>query len=151
MKTLRQIIAPLLLSDSKRRDAFTLVELLLVLAVLSIMSALVVTAVTNAAGDARMVVARQQQAVLQEALNAWISTRSMASDGLLGAMGAYNSASSASAKLGLLSNYLDAGTYGNFATNGGGGIETDDMARIGVSLTFTSSWTTNNYPRVEMQ
>jgi prepilin-type N-terminal cleavage/methylation domain-containing protein len=151
VKTLRQIVEPLFLSDSERKDAFTLVELLLVLAVLSIMSALVVTAVTNAAGDARMVVARQQQAVLQEALNAWVSKESMGSGGLLGAMGAYNSASSASAKLGLLSNYLDAGTYANFTTNGGGGIQTDDMQRIGVSLNFTSGWTTNNYPRVEMQ
>jgi prepilin-type N-terminal cleavage/methylation domain-containing protein len=131
--------------------AFTLIEVLLVLAVLGIMTALVVSSVTNAAGDARMVVARQQQAVLQEALNAWISRQSLGANGLVGTMSNYNAQTTQAGKLGLLSNYLDESTYANFSTNSGGAIQTSDMQKIGKSLIFTATWTTNNYPRVEMQ
>lgn len=129
---------------------FTLVEMLLVVAVISVMSALVVTAVSNAAGDARLIVARQQQAVLQEALNAWISRESVGTNGLAGARATYTQNSANSAKLALLVNYLDSGTYSNFSTNSGGSLKTDDMQKIGKSLTFTA-WTLSNYPRVEMQ
>lgn len=125
-----------------------MVEMLVVIAVISVMTALVVTAVANAAGDARLIVARQQQAVLQEALNAWISRASL-TNGLQGARSSYAVAGSDAAKLGLLQNYLDAGTYSNFSTNGGQ-IKTADMQKIGKSLSFTA-WGASTYPRVEMQ
>ena len=53
--------------------AFSLVELLLVLAIISIMAALVINSFSNAAQDSRNVMARQQQATLQSAINNWIS------------------------------------------------------------------------------
>lgn len=55
------------------RQAFSLVEVLLVLAIISIMAALVINAFSNASQDARNVMARQQQATLQSAVNNWAS------------------------------------------------------------------------------
>ncbi len=52
---------------------FSLVELLLVLGVISIMAAIVINSFSNAAQDSRNVVARQQQATLQSALNNWVA------------------------------------------------------------------------------
>ncbi len=129
---------------------FTLVEMLLVIAVISVMSALVISAVSNSAADTRTIVARQQQAVLQEALNAWVASASAGNLGLQAARSAYSSNGSSQAKLTLISGYLDSGTYSNFTTNAGGAIQSDAMSKIGKSLTF-STWTSNSYPRVEMQ
>lgn len=61
------------LSSSRGDRAFSLVELLLVLAIISIMAALVINSFSNAAQDSRNVMARQQQATLQSAINNWIS------------------------------------------------------------------------------
>jgi prepilin-type N-terminal cleavage/methylation domain-containing protein len=130
---------------------FTLVEMLLVIAIISVLSALVITTVSNAGGDSRRIVARQQQAVLQEALNAWIARTSMGTNGLAGARAAYNGQASAAGKLALLSSYLDSATYSNFSTNSGGALQTEDMKKVGISLTFSTNWTTANYPQVLMQ
>ncbi len=59
-------------------------------------------------------------------------------------------AGSATDKLLLLRDYLDAGTYSNFSANGSGNLKTDDMQKIDKSLGFTA-WSSSNYPRVEMQ
>ena len=61
------------LQGSGSDKAFSLVELLLVLAIISIMAALVINSFSNAAQDSRNVMARQQQATLQSAINNWIS------------------------------------------------------------------------------
>lgn len=132
------------------RGGFTLVELLLVIAVIGIMSALIISSVTNAARDSRLVVARQQQAVLQEALNAWITAASGGTNSLLAARTAYNSAGSASAKLELLRDYLQPSTYDQFSQNSSGGsVQTDAMKTANVSLGF-SAWSGSAYPTVEM-
>ena len=52
---------------------FSLIEVLLVLAIISIMAAMVINAFSNASQDSRVVVARQQQASLQSAVNNWTS------------------------------------------------------------------------------
>ena len=56
--------------SAKCGRGFTLIELLIVIAIIGILSALIITTVSNAAQDARTVVARQQQITLQDALNA---------------------------------------------------------------------------------
>ena len=58
-----------------------MVELLIVISVIGIMSALVISAFSNAAQDTRRVIARQQQASVQNAVNAWVTSKS-STDGL---------------------------------------------------------------------
>lgn len=139
-----------LISFSRRNAAFTLIEMLLVVAIIGIMSSLVVAAISNAAEDSRLVIARQQQAVVQEALNAWIIRDAQTnSSGLAGTKSTYTGLGSDAAKLARISSYLDPGTYSNFATNTG--IQSDAMVRLNLSLTFSAWGSNNSYPRVNMQ
>ena len=55
--------------------AFSLVELLLVLGIISIMASIVINSFSNAAQDSRNVIARQQQATLQSAVNNWVASQ----------------------------------------------------------------------------
>lgn len=52
--------------------AFTFVEAIFTVAVIGIMSALALSAISNGARDANRIVARQQQATLSEALTNWV-------------------------------------------------------------------------------
>lgn len=131
-----------------RCGAFTLIELLLVIAVIGIMSALIVAAISNSASDTRLVIARQQQAVLQESLNAWIAGQSSGTNSLQDARTLYNAASN---RLALVQNYLDPTSYEHMIDNTADAarVKTEALARNGLHLTFTA-WTTNAYPRVNM-
>ena len=54
---------------------FSLVELLLVLGIISIMASIVINSFSNAAQDSRNVLAKQQQATLQSAVNNWVASQ----------------------------------------------------------------------------
>ena len=60
------------LDGQNRTNGFTFVELVIVIAVVGIMSALAIGAFSNGADDAREIVARQQQAAIQSAVNGWV-------------------------------------------------------------------------------
>lgn len=129
---------------------FTLVELLLVIAIIGVMSTLIITTVSNAAQDARTVVARQQQVTLQDALNAWVAANSSGTNTLASARSAYSAAGNNLAKLTLLTNYLHPETYShmtNYSTTSQ--IKSEAMTKAGIYLQF-SAWSTTNYPIVEM-
>lgn len=132
-----------------RLYGFTLVELLLVIAIIGIMSALIVASVSGAAEDSRRVMARQQQVVVQEALNAWIARESSGTKSLSVARATYNSASSSAAKLVLISPYLDDTTSANFTTVNDR-IQSEAMTKLGAYLQFSTNWTTGNYPKVNL-
>lgn len=55
------------------KQAFTFVEAIVTIAIIGIMASMMVAAFSNASKDANRAVARQQQAALQGALNAWIT------------------------------------------------------------------------------
>lgn len=55
-----------------RPSAFTFVEAIFTIAIIGIMSALALSAISNGARDANRIVARQQQAAVQEALNDYV-------------------------------------------------------------------------------
>jgi Tfp pilus assembly protein PilE len=55
---------------------FTLVEAVLTFAIIGILSALAISAVSNGARDTHSIVARQQQSAVQEALVAWVMSQS---------------------------------------------------------------------------
>ena len=59
-------------SRLRRLAAFTLVEMLLVIAIISILAALVISSFSNAAQTSREIVVKQQLAVWQSALNNWV-------------------------------------------------------------------------------
>lgn len=118
---------------------------------MAVMASLVITAISNAAFDSRDVLARQQQAVVQQALNSWIARNSSGNLDLATARTAYNGAATGLAKLALLQPYLDTSTYEhltNFTTNANQ-IASDAMIRNGLYLEFTT-WDTNTYPRVNL-
>ena len=125
---------------------FTLIELLLVIAIIGVMSALIVSSVVNAASDSRDVIGRQQQVVLQEALNSWIMANSSGTNTIASAQAQYST--TARTMLNKMSNYLHSSTYSNF-TDVSGGITTDALSRSGKYLTF-SEWTTTTPPTVQM-
>lgn len=62
-----------------RRSAFTFVEAVFTIAIIGIMAALAVSAISNASRDANRIVARQQQAAVQEALLAWVLSQTRVS------------------------------------------------------------------------
>jgi len=133
-----------------RLHGFTLVELLLVIAIIGIMSALIVASVTGAAEDSRRIMARQQQVVLQEALNAWISAQVSGTNSLANARASYNAQTTPATKLALLRRYLDESTYNSFTVSGSGQIQSEAMTKLGAYLQFSSSWGISNYPQVNM-
>jgi len=124
-----------------------------VIAIIGVMSALIISAVINAATDSRGVLAVQQQVVLQEALNSWI----MANSSGVGTNNTPNTIASAQAQystnartmLDKISNYLQRSTYTNFTNVGSGGvIATDPISRVGKCIIFSPWDTSANNPTV---
>ena len=70
------------------RAAFTLVEMLLVIAIISILAAMVISSFSDAAQTSREVVVRQQLAVWQSALNNWVNGKLGKADTAIDATGA---------------------------------------------------------------
>lgn len=60
--------------------AFSLVEAVITIAVVGIMASLVVTSISNMSRDAQRIVARQQQAAVQNALQAWVMSQTRVDD-----------------------------------------------------------------------
>ena len=122
---------------------FSLIELLVVICVIGVLSALVITSITNASRDSRWTVARQQQATLQSALNAWIT----ASPSISSARARYSD-SDASSKLALLSDYLQPDTFADFSSNStSSSVRSRILNQLGYGLTF-SEWNLTNQPSV---
>ena len=135
------------------KRAFTLVELLITISVIAIMASLVITAFSNVAVDSRNILSRQQQAVVQEALNNWISKMVSGTTGLAHARGAYNAATTGLDKFALLQTYLDDQTYEHFIENTSAAkpneLMSDAMAKTGHYLQLTG-WVQGSYPKVNL-
>lgn len=128
-----------------------MVELLIVISVIGIMSALVISAFSNAAQDTRRVVSRQQQAAVQNAVNAWVTSYSE-SNGISGARTAYNAAANSKARLNLVGSYLDDSTLTHFLDNttADGQILSTALKKTGQYL-LLDTWSTTSYPKVELK
>jgi prepilin-type N-terminal cleavage/methylation domain-containing protein len=133
------------LTPRSKSAAFSLVEILLVVAVIGIISGLAMTYMGGTSEHSRSLVARQQQVQLQTALDAWITATASGTAGLAAAKAAYST--DAGAMLTALAPYLrEPGIF----TASGGGLSSSALAGIGKTLQF-SSWSEGSYPKVLMQ
>jgi prepilin-type N-terminal cleavage/methylation domain-containing protein len=128
---------------------FSLVEAVIVLAIMGILASLIVPSVMNATVDSRRIMVRQQQAALNEALNAWVGaqTRDSTTGQLISmatVMGTYTSGYPSNfSKLQAISTYLDPATANDFitgSTSNGDKIQTSAMKADASWITF-STWT----------
>lgn len=122
--------------------AFSLVEVLVVVAVLGIMAALLIPYISPMRRGTQEAVARQQQAQLQTALDNWVVATSGGPGGLAAARAAYTGT-----KLALLQNYLQAATYANLYGDGDT-VTSTALDAAGAYLQF-SSWSTGQQPTVQ--
>jgi len=140
----------------RRSSGFTLTEALLTMAIIGIISSIVVSAMSSAAKDASRMVARQQQAQVQNAVNAWISgqTRDLATGqvrSLESVRGDYNSRGTSLARFNLISGYLDESTAEHFTdtTTNSDRVKSEAMANARQYLTL-GTWVSGSYPKVEL-
>lgn len=153
-------------SSRARRAGFSFIEAILTIGVIGVMGAMVVTAITNASRDANRIVARQQQAAVEEALNAWAMTQLRAETGtnagqvksLKGIRDYYNAQPTAKARLSLLvpspsgvGGFLDKSTADHLLEY------TDNTARIESSALEANkqhlempNWVAGGHPVVEL-
>jgi len=139
------------INTAKRTStAFTMVEMLIVIAVIGIMSALVISSFSNAAQDSRRVVARQQQAAVQNAVNAWVAAQSSRTS-LYDARVAYNAKTTGEDKLDEIKRYLDDSTYQHFKdnTSDNNKIQSAALKKTSQHLTL-SPWLAGSYPKVSL-
>lgn len=128
----------------------SLVEVLIVVAIMGVIASLVIAAFGNASQDTRRVIARQQQAAVQSALNAWITSASAMSS-VSAVRSNYNAAASSSNRLALLTGYLDADTHAHFNTftTNSNQVRSDAMRNIGSYLEL-AAWPSDGYPKVNL-
>lgn len=127
------------------RAGFSLVEILVVVAILGTLAALLLPYISPVRGAASQQVARQQQAELQTALGNWIVAQSSGSGGLAAARAAYNGA--AGSKLQLLEKYLQTATYSGLSGSGNN-VTSTALDNANAYLQF-SDWTSGGQPTVQ--
>ncbi len=137
----------------REESGFTFLEVIIVVAVIGIMSALAISAFSSGAADAREVVARQQQATIQSAVNAWVCGRLSGSVTVAEVRAIYNSEVGSEARLALVSAYLDDLSYRHFfeqssATNEDR-VESSATRKLGRYISLPD-WGSGSYPKVDL-
>jgi prepilin-type N-terminal cleavage/methylation domain-containing protein len=147
--------------SNRSSSGFTLVEALITIAIIGIMAAMLISAFSSTAQDTSRMVARQQQAALQSALNDWVNGEGNRATVINATTGTakvrtieeirtdYNTQTTTFARYNLIQPYLDETTKGHFASY------TTDAAKIkSAALKSTNQylslpdWTVNSYPQV---
>jgi prepilin-type N-terminal cleavage/methylation domain-containing protein len=140
---------------SIRQRAFTLVEMLLVIAIISILAAMAISNFSNASQDTRDIIARQQLAVVQEAVNHYasreigrVASAGTAPQSVAQVMAAYNTATGAD-RFALFSNYLDDATRTAFTLDGNTGKLTSQAMRDTGRYLTLPDWAAGSFPKVQ--
>jgi prepilin-type N-terminal cleavage/methylation domain-containing protein len=150
-------------SHGIRRRAFTFVEALMTIAILGIMASVLVTAFSSTSTDASRMIARQQQAAVQAAVNSWVNgetNRVNVIDATAGTAklktieeirAAYNNSATTLARLNLVGEYLDSTTLAHLTdtdyTTGAAKVKSEALASSKQYLTLPD-WAANSYPQV---
>ena len=134
----------------RRSRAFTLIEMLIVLAIIGVLAAIIISQVANATYESRRIVARQQQVVLQTAVSSWIM-QSTTTQPISAVRTAYNAATDSKARLALVGGYLDPDVYAHFMsqTTDATKVQSDAMKRAGKWIELPQ-WASGSYPRVNL-
>lgn len=146
-------------------SGFSLVEAIFTLAIIGIMSSIIVAAISNASRDANRIVARQQQATLNSALNAWVMGALRIETGpdagqvrsLEDVRAQYNASGTSLAKLLLISpelseGYLDETTRDHFVehSTNASRIESAALKSAGQHITLPA-WQSGDSPKALLQ
>jgi prepilin-type N-terminal cleavage/methylation domain-containing protein len=147
---------------TKLKRAFTLVEMLLVIAIISILAAMAISNFSNASQDSRDIISRQQLAVLQEALNHYVNkeigkvtTSGGTPQTVTQVMNTYN-AKSAQQRFDTLKLYLDdslwSGASGseNLQFNTSNGRITTQAMRDTSNYMTLPNWASGSFPKVQL-
>ncbi len=153
-------------SRTQRLTGFSLVEAIFTIAIIGIMSSIVVAAIANASRDANRIVARQQQAALNSALNAWVMgtlrvPRGESNEGQVYGLeqvrSMYNGRPTSLSRLLLISpdleeGYLDEATRAHFIehTTNSNRIESSALKLAKQHLTLPI-WQTGEFPKAMLQ
>ena len=159
---------------SSHQEAFSFLELIIVIAILGIMASLAVTNFANSASDAREVLGRQQQAAIQTAVNAWVADQTSSPVGfdvdgddsddyyrplsVAEARDLYNNKAAdtprtSEERLTLVSGYLDDSSYSHFATQSALEASTEVMSEAIRKLNWhiaLPEWQPGSYPKVNL-
>jgi len=129
---------------ARKFEGFSLVEIIIVVAVIGVLAALVIASISGSADYAHEVIARQEQAALQTALGNWIAAASSSPGGLAAARARYANTAN---KLSLLSNYLQEASFLRL-TNTGTQVRSPALSASQARLEFSSNWSTTTVPTV---
>ena len=148
--------------------AFTFVEAVFTIAVIGIMASLAVSAISNASRDANRIVARQQQAAINEALAAWVMSQTRVGNtaqlqSVSNIRAGYNALSTSSARFSLLlpnsaasdptarAGFLDQTTADHFLeyTTSTDRLKSASLESAKQYLSLPN-WTDGDFPRAEL-
>ncbi|MBL9144367.1 MAG: hypothetical protein JNM99_11880 [Verrucomicrobiaceae bacterium] len=130
---------------------------------MSLITSLVVVAISNASRDASRMVARQQQAAVMNAVNAWVNSSSRYPDDysdvtLRGKMrsqqtirSTYNSYPTSLARFNVISTYLDESTANHIitSTTNSNKLKSDALSTAKQYLSLPD-WAAGSYPKVDL-
>lgn len=154
--------------QSRFSKAFTFVEATFTIAIVGIMSALAISAISNGARDANRIVARQQQAAVNEALTTWVMSQTRVGNtaqmrSLAGLRTQYNALDTSLARFNLLvpnpassdvnlrNGFLDKSTSDHFLeyTTNSARLQSKALKSSGLYLSLPV-WQDGGFPMVEL-
>lgn len=141
--------------EGRRCGAFTLVEALITIAIIGVLASIVINAFSNAASDSRRVIARQQQAVVQSAINNWISAQLSGTKTVEQVRTDYNTtggtARTVLERLQLVGAYLDDSTYQHLVESSTDSqLKSEALVKTNQYLDLPA-WASGSYPKVDLK